>query len=81
MAVRVACASVGSRPCEFVVRKGCEPPCGKERSLPLWTFSAAAAMLTMLLEGLQVMVKAVPDPRRLVSAVDTALLSLASVRG
>ncbi|WP_203887080.1 TetR/AcrR family transcriptional regulator [Planotetraspora kaengkrachanensis] len=42
---------------------------------------AAAAMLTMLLEGLQVIVKADPDPRRLVSAVDTALLSLASVRG
>ncbi|GAA4585834.1 TetR/AcrR family transcriptional regulator [Planotetraspora phitsanulokensis] len=42
---------------------------------------AAAAMLTMLLEGLQVIVKADSDPRRLVSAVDTALLSLASVRG
>jgi hypothetical protein len=38
-------------------------------------------MLTMLLEGLQVIVKADSDPRRLVSAVDTALLSLASVRG
>jgi TetR/AcrR family transcriptional regulator, transcriptional repressor for nem operon len=42
---------------------------------------AAATMLTMLLEGLQVIVKADSDPRRLVSAVDTALLSLASVRG
>ncbi|GIH22689.1 hypothetical protein Aph01nite_09990 [Acrocarpospora phusangensis] len=41
---------------------------------------AAAAMLTMLLEGLQVIVKADSDPRRLIAAVDTALLSLASVR-
>ncbi|MCS7475457.1 TetR/AcrR family transcriptional regulator [Umezawaea endophytica] len=41
---------------------------------------AAAAMLTMLLEGLQVIVKADPDPRRLVAAVDTALLGLASAR-
>ena len=37
---------------------------------------AAAAMLVMLLEGLQVIVKADPDPRRLVAAVDTALLGL-----
>ncbi|MFI7610846.1 TetR/AcrR family transcriptional regulator [Nonomuraea terrae] len=42
---------------------------------------AAAAMLTMLLEGLQVVVKADPDPRRLVAAVDTALLALTSARG
>jgi TetR/AcrR family transcriptional regulator, transcriptional repressor for nem operon len=42
---------------------------------------AAAAMLTMLLEGLQVIVKADRDPRRLVAAVDTALLALTSVRG
>jgi hypothetical protein len=38
-------------------------------------------MLTILLEGLQVVVTAGSDPRRLVSAVDTALLSFASVRG
>jgi TetR/AcrR family transcriptional regulator, transcriptional repressor for nem operon len=48
---------------------------------PALDLPAAAAMLTMLLEGLQVIVKADSDPRRLVSAVDTALLSLASVRG
>jgi TetR/AcrR family transcriptional regulator, transcriptional repressor for nem operon len=42
---------------------------------------AAATMLTILLEGLQVVVKTDSDPRLLVSAVDTALLSLASVRG
>jgi TetR/AcrR family transcriptional regulator, transcriptional repressor for nem operon len=47
---------------------------------PALDLPAAAAMLTMLLEGLQVIVKADSDPRRLVSAVDTALLSLASVR-
>ncbi|PZG10119.1 TetR/AcrR family transcriptional regulator [Nonomuraea aridisoli] len=40
---------------------------------------AAAAMLTILLEGLQVIVKADPDPRRLVAAVDTALLALTPV--
>jgi TetR/AcrR family transcriptional repressor of nem operon len=40
---------------------------------------ACAAMLTMLLEGLQVLVKADPDPRRFVAAVDTALLSIAAV--
>ncbi|GII57342.1 TetR family transcriptional regulator [Planotetraspora thailandica] len=42
---------------------------------------ACAAMITMLLEGLQVIVKADPDPLRLVAAVDAALLALAPVRG
>jgi TetR/AcrR family transcriptional repressor of nem operon len=37
----------------------------------------AAIMLTMVLEGLQVIVKADRDPRRLVSAVDLALSALA----
>jgi hypothetical protein len=36
-----------------------------------------AAMLTMLVQGLQVVAKADPDPRRLVRGVDVALLSLA----
>ncbi|MFJ9033436.1 TetR/AcrR family transcriptional regulator [Streptomyces sp. NPDC102274] len=40
---------------------------------------SCAVMLTMLLEGLQVLVKADPDPRRLVAAVDTALASIAAV--
>ncbi|MGW6740703.1 TetR/AcrR family transcriptional regulator [Streptomyces sp. NPDC055025] len=39
---------------------------------------AAAAMLTMLLEGLQLLVKGDPDPRRLIPAVDTALNSIAA---
>ncbi|MFI5609381.1 TetR family transcriptional regulator C-terminal domain-containing protein [Amycolatopsis sp. NPDC051903] len=39
---------------------------------------ACAAMLTMLLEGLQVLMKADPDPRRFVRAVDTALASIAA---
>jgi TetR/AcrR family transcriptional repressor of nem operon len=42
---------------------------------------SCAAMLTMLLEGLQVLVKSDPDPRRLVAAVDTALASIAAVGG
>jgi TetR/AcrR family transcriptional repressor of nem operon len=37
----------------------------------------ASTMLTMVLEGLQVIVKADRDPRRLVSAVDLALSALA----
>jgi TetR/AcrR family transcriptional repressor of nem operon len=37
---------------------------------------ARAAMLTMLLEGLQVMVKADPEPHRLEPAVDAALSGL-----
>ncbi|MFI6085780.1 TetR/AcrR family transcriptional regulator [Streptomyces sp. NPDC051217] len=40
---------------------------------------SCAAMLTMLLEGLQVLVKADSDPRRLIAAVDTALTSIAAV--
>jgi TetR/AcrR family transcriptional repressor of nem operon len=41
---------------------------------------ASAAMLTMLLEGMQVLLKAhSTDPRRYVAAVDTALMSLAAV--
>ena len=40
---------------------------------------ATAAMLTMLLEGLQVIAKVDANPRRLARAVDTALLSLRSV--
>jgi TetR/AcrR family transcriptional regulator, transcriptional repressor for nem operon len=36
-----------------------------------------AAMLTMLVQGLQMVAKADPDPRRLVRGVDVALLSLA----
>jgi TetR/AcrR family transcriptional regulator, transcriptional repressor for nem operon len=40
---------------------------------------SCAVMLTMLLEGLQVLVKADPDPRRLVAAVDTALASITAV--
>ena len=40
---------------------------------------ACATMLTMLLEGLQVLVKADPDPQRLIAAVDTALVSIAAV--
>jgi hypothetical protein len=39
---------------------------------------ASAAMLTMLLEGLQVLVKSDPDPQRLARAVDTALAGLAA---
>lgn len=42
---------------------------------------ACAAMLTMLLEGLQVIAKAEPDPRRLVRAVDAALLGLVAASG
>lgn len=41
---------------------------------------ACAAMLTMLLEGLQILVKVDPDPKRLAAAVDTALTSIAAVR-
>jgi hypothetical protein len=41
--------------------------------LPGW-----AATLTMLAQGLQVVVKADPDPRRLVQGVDAVLCSLAS---
>lgn len=41
--------------------------------LPGW-----AATLTMLVQGLQVVAKAEPDPRRLIPAVDAALLTLAS---
>jgi TetR/AcrR family transcriptional repressor of nem operon len=37
---------------------------------------ACAAMLTMLLQGLQVVVKSDPDPQRLARAVDTALDAL-----
>jgi TetR/AcrR family transcriptional regulator, transcriptional repressor for nem operon len=37
---------------------------------------ACAAMLTVLLEGLQVVAKADPDPSRLIGAVDAALGSL-----
>lgn len=40
--------------------------------LPGW-----AATLTMLVQGLQVVVKADPDPRRLVGSVDAVLTSLA----
>jgi TetR/AcrR family transcriptional regulator, transcriptional repressor for nem operon len=36
-----------------------------------------AAMLTMLVQGLQVVAKADSDPRRLARGVDAALLSLA----
>jgi TetR/AcrR family transcriptional repressor of nem operon len=43
---------------------------------PTLDLPAAAAMLTVLLEGLQVVVKTDPDPRRLASTVDTALLAL-----
>lgn len=39
---------------------------------------ASAAMLTMLLEGLQVLVKSDPDPQRLTRAVDRALAALAA---
>jgi TetR/AcrR family transcriptional repressor of nem operon len=42
--------------------------------LPGW-----AATLTMLVQGLQVVAKADPDPRRLVRGVDAALLALAAV--
>jgi TetR/AcrR family transcriptional repressor of nem operon len=42
---------------------------------------ASAAMLTMLLEGLQVMVKVEPNPRRFATAVDAALLGLAASTG
>ncbi|HEX4247278.1 MAG TPA: TetR/AcrR family transcriptional regulator [Pseudonocardia sp.] len=42
---------------------------------------ACAAMITMLIEGLQVIVKVDPDPMRLVRAVDTALLALAPAPG
>jgi TetR/AcrR family transcriptional repressor of nem operon len=38
--------------------------------------AAGAAMVTMLLEGLQAVAKVDTDPRRLVSAVDTALRAL-----
>jgi TetR/AcrR family transcriptional regulator, transcriptional repressor for nem operon len=41
--------------------------------LPGW-----AATLTMLVQGLQVVAKADPDPRRLVRGVDAALLALAA---
>jgi TetR/AcrR family transcriptional repressor of nem operon len=41
--------------------------------LPGW-----AATLTMLVQGLQVVAKADPDPRRLIRGVDTVLSSLAS---
>jgi len=41
--------------------------------LPGW-----AVTLTMLVQGLQVVAKADPDPRRLVRGVDAALLALAA---
>lgn len=40
-----------------------------------------AATLTMLVQGLQVVAKADPDPRRLIRGVDAALLSLAPGQG
>jgi TetR/AcrR family transcriptional repressor of nem operon len=43
--------------------------------LPGW-----AATLTMLVQGLQVVVKADPDPRRLVRGIDAVLVSLAAAR-
>jgi hypothetical protein len=39
-----------------------------------------AAALTVLVQGLQVVAKADPDPRRLIRVVDTALAALAQVR-
>jgi TetR/AcrR family transcriptional regulator, transcriptional repressor for nem operon len=43
--------------------------------------AAWAAALTMLLQGLQVMVKADPDPRRLLRSVDAVLSALAGPEG
>ena len=40
-----------------------------------------AAMLTMLVQGLQVVAKAGSDPRHLIRGVDAALLSLARGHG
>ena len=55
---------------------------GRQGEIPAAVDLAAwAAALTMLVQGLQVVVKADPDPRRLLRSVDAVLSVLASPEG